>query len=103
MSREFFFSSRRRDTSCASVTGVQTCALPIYDTFGEIIVPGIAALAIYALLDGALRGPAVKSLASWIPDQLRAHDRHPTMVVVTTRSEEGRVGEAGVRKCRYRG
>src|SRR3546814_246120 len=26
----FFFSSRRRHTSCASVTGVQTCALPIF-------------------------------------------------------------------------
>src|SRR3546814_15522800 len=25
------FSSRRRHTSCALVTGVQTCALPIYD------------------------------------------------------------------------
>src|SRR3546814_8489086 len=25
----FFFSSRRRHTSCALVTGVQTCALPI--------------------------------------------------------------------------
>src|SRR3546814_8492965 len=27
----FFFSSRRRHTRCASVTGVQTCALPISD------------------------------------------------------------------------
>src|SRR3546814_10343754 len=27
----FFFSSRRRHTSCALVTGVQTCALPISD------------------------------------------------------------------------
>src|SRR3546814_4531957 len=27
----FFFSSRRRHTRCAVVTGVQTCALPIYD------------------------------------------------------------------------
>src|SRR3546814_11426616 len=27
----FFFSSRRRHTSCALVTGVQTCALPIFD------------------------------------------------------------------------
>src|SRR3546814_7137186 len=27
----FFFSSRRRHTSCALVTGVQTCALPICD------------------------------------------------------------------------
>src|SRR3546814_2967532 len=31
----FFFSSRRRHTRCALVTGVQTCALPIwtYRTF----------------------------------------------------------------------
>src|SRR3546814_6209238 len=27
--RDFFFSSRRRHTRCALVTGVQTCALPI--------------------------------------------------------------------------
>src|SRR3546814_18160950 len=29
--RMFFFSSRRRHTRCALVTGVQTCALPIYE------------------------------------------------------------------------
>src|SRR3546814_15880977 len=29
----FFFSSRRRHTRCALVTGVQTCALPIYPEF----------------------------------------------------------------------
>src|SRR3546814_7022612 len=28
----FFFSSRRRHTRCALVTGVQTCALPISST-----------------------------------------------------------------------
>src|SRR3546814_2397245 len=28
----FFVSSRGRHTSCALVTGVQTCALPIYGT-----------------------------------------------------------------------
>src|SRR3546814_5549024 len=33
----FFFSSRRRHTRCALVTGVQTCALPIYHG-----VPGMA-------------------------------------------------------------
>src|SRR3546814_10762723 len=27
--QDFFFSSRRRHTRCALVTGVQTCALPI--------------------------------------------------------------------------
>src|SRR3546814_2693004 len=32
----FFFSSRRRHTRCALVTGVQTCALPI-----SIIVAGL--------------------------------------------------------------
>src|SRR3546814_6554414 len=31
----FFFSSRRRHTSCALVTGVQTCALPISGTFRQ--------------------------------------------------------------------
>src|SRR3546814_8507554 len=31
----FFFSSRRRHTRCALVTGVQTCALPIYLGFRD--------------------------------------------------------------------
>src|SRR3546814_5350753 len=31
----FFFSSRRRHTRCALVTGVQTCALPIYGTLAD--------------------------------------------------------------------
>src|SRR3546814_1341199 len=30
MLSDFFFSSRRRHTRCALVTGVQACALPIY-------------------------------------------------------------------------
>src|SRR3546814_9051668 len=33
----FFFSSRRRHTRCALVTGVQTCALPIWVA---IVEPG---------------------------------------------------------------
>src|SRR3546814_5321031 len=31
----FFFSSRRRHTRCALVTGVQTCALPISEGVGQ--------------------------------------------------------------------
>src|SRR3546814_5336600 len=31
----FFFSSRRRHTRCALVTGVQTCALPIFHILPE--------------------------------------------------------------------
>src|SRR3546814_10044758 len=33
--RLFFFASRRRHTRCALVTGVQTCALPIYGCFRQ--------------------------------------------------------------------
>src|SRR3546814_728552 len=43
----FFFSSRRRHTSCALVTGVQTCALPIsprvlYELGAEVVPIGVA-------------------------------------------------------------
>src|SRR3546814_3886358 len=34
----FFFSSRRRHTRCALVTGVQTCALPIFEE-AEVLDP----------------------------------------------------------------
>src|SRR3546814_2273483 len=33
----FFFSSRRRHTRCALVTGVQTCALPIWPLVAKIL------------------------------------------------------------------
>src|SRR3546814_4841548 len=33
----FFFSSRRRHTRCALVTGVQTCALPIFGQAKELL------------------------------------------------------------------
>src|SRR3546814_3944218 len=39
--RFFFFSSRRRHTRCALVTGVQTCALPI--SFDRLRATGSAA------------------------------------------------------------
>src|SRR3546814_18375165 len=34
----FFFSSRRRHTRCALVTGVQTCALPIFLALGFFLL-----------------------------------------------------------------
>src|SRR3546814_1173159 len=39
----FFFSSRRRHTSCALVTGVQTCALPISRLAVDRVEHGCAA------------------------------------------------------------
>src|SRR3546814_5756658 len=43
----FFFSSRRRHTRCALVTGVQTCALPICGVAFPLVV--LTALLIYGL------------------------------------------------------
>src|SRR3546814_7974487 len=40
----FFFSSRRRHTRCALVTGVQTCALPISAARKDFIDPFLKAL-----------------------------------------------------------
>ena len=56
-----------------------------YDTFGEIIVLGIAALVIFALSQSLLRSPAVtRRLAAMIPEK-ESGDRHPMMLVVATR------------------
>ncbi len=56
-----------------------------FDTFGEITVLGIAALAIYALLDGALFGRVGRRLSAWSPDMPQSADRHPMIMVVATR------------------
>jgi multicomponent K+:H+ antiporter subunit A len=57
-----------------------------YDTYGEIIVLGIAALVIFALTEALLAGgPANDRLMTLRPDPRRAGDRHPLMMVVATR------------------
>ncbi|MCC9620680.1 monovalent cation/H+ antiporter subunit A [Thalassospira sp. MA62] len=56
-----------------------------FDTFGEIIVLGIAALSIFALIETVTQGEAAKRLASWVVDNRRSADRHPMMMVVATR------------------
>ena len=57
-----------------------------YDTYGEIIVLGIAALVIFALTEAVLRGPGGRWLANWDrPELPEAGDRHPLMMVVATR------------------
>src|SRR3546814_986102 len=48
----FFFASRRRHTSCTLVTGVQTCALPIFPSAGP------AAFGIIGPVHGAIVGLA---------------------------------------------
>ena len=56
-----------------------------FDTFGEIIVLGIAALGIFALLETAVRGVSGRRLRNWKPDMRESPERHPMMLVVATR------------------
>jgi len=56
-----------------------------FDTFGEIIVLGIAAVLIYALTEALLGGPVRARLLNRKPDKPLAGDMHPMMMVVLTR------------------
>src|SRR3546814_8824137 len=62
----FFFSSRRRHTRCALVTGVQTCALPIYllDWF-----PDWGAFKKYGVVAGTLIG-SYKAPDIWLKNKI---------------------------------
>src|SRR3546814_6532866 len=54
----FFFSSRRRHTRCALVTGVQTCALPICSEGEPAMNPMMPAEPAHAVSAPADSGPA---------------------------------------------
>ncbi len=56
-----------------------------YDTYGEIIVLGIAGMVIYALVHALVGGPAGRRLRERDFTQERSRDRHPLMMVVVTR------------------
>jgi multicomponent K+:H+ antiporter subunit A len=56
-----------------------------YDTFGEIIVLGIAGLVIYAMMHALLDGPAGRRLKNTDYSHDRSRDRHPLMMVIVTR------------------
>ncbi len=56
-----------------------------FDTFGEIIVLGIAALAIFALLQPAGRGISGRRLLALMDGIIRSPERHPMMLVVAGR------------------
>src|SRR3546814_7220375 len=104
----FFFSSRRRHTRCALVTGVQTCALPIYlgtaaiastvgaKTLGTPIIVGLNGSNIAYVLQGAI----LTGLLAIVVDL--ALGRLATRLQAWTRSEERRVGKECVSTCRSR-
>src|SRR3546814_1068000 len=100
----FFFSSRRRHTRCALVTGVQTCALPILRSVGFsywrlLRVPYIYACAL-ALLNLGIVG-YIQSYARYAYEGLRLELRSGALSA--SRSEERRVGKECVGTCRSRG
>src|SRR3546814_20199254 len=59
----FFFSSRRRHTRCALVTGVQTCALPIFPCFHGRIA---AAAGLATVSPGPPNIPRSSSVPTWL-------------------------------------
>src|SRR3546814_5942542 len=82
----FFFSSRRRHTRCALVTGVQTCALPIY---------------VNKILEGVEAAEGLD--ASDEDTEANASDEPSVFAVLRVlRSEERRVGKECVSTCRSR-
>ena len=57
-----------------------------YDTYGEIIVLGIAALILLALSEVLLASPAALRRLKALPKETESGDRHPMMLVVATRA-----------------
>ena len=83
---EFHIANSKSGGGGTNIVNVILVDFRGYDTFGEIIVLGIAALVIFALSEALLRaGPANDRLLAWRPDQRQAGDRHPMMLVVATR------------------
>ncbi|MBA3576434.1 MAG: monovalent cation/H+ antiporter subunit A [Sphingomonas sp.] len=68
-----------------NVVNVTLVDFRAFDTFGEIIVLGIAALAIFALLETATRGVSGYRLLHWKFETVNSPERHPMMMVVATR------------------
>src|SRR3546814_3690252 len=85
----FFFSSRRRHTRCALVTGVQTCALPISDGAQEV---KSLRCAVYTR----------KSTEDGLEQEFNSLDAQREACEAYIRSEERRVGKECVSTCRSR-
>src|SRR3546814_7317008 len=82
----FFFSSRRRHTRCALVTGVQTCALPIYisivsapESIGDLDRPP----------NGRTSGFAGFPAGLFLELPEHALDQHQYLVVAAVEAERG--------------
>src|SRR3546814_2319233 len=99
----FFFSSRRRHTRCALVTGVQTCALPICsliqdDPYGEAGQEGLefAAENLDIELGVTARFPAPPAAADFTAPigQLQGEDCEMVFMVATPTSTGAALAKA---------
>src|SRR3546814_11678413 len=114
----FFFSSRRRHTRCALVTGVQTCALPILLEIAfflgvqagrRLVEHQQARPRDHATGDFKAALVAVSQIACLAVGKLPyPHEIEPVdsvllrLLLGSARSEERRVGEGCVSTCRSR-
>src|SRR3546814_1528742 len=112
MSVFFFFSSRRLHTICALVTGVQTCALPIYAQGGvyqysNVAWDGVVAQGQSFWVQTNATQPSLTSTESvkvtnFDPSFFRINANETRENRLLIRSEERRVGKECVSTCRSR-
>src|SRR3546814_1741015 len=96
----FFITSRRRHTRCALVTGVQTCALPIYPEMPPKAATRIAELR--RLIDDANHRYHVLDEPDITDVEYDRLMRELEALEAEHRSEARRVGKECVSTCRYR-
>src|SRR3546814_14986890 len=82
----FFFSSRRRHTRCALVTGVQTCALPICWTtiWADCNDAGFSTVSLTFMADDAPRSVEVDTVGPGISMFRRDTILHPEVFAEIT-------------------
>src|SRR3546814_1854938 len=97
----FFFSSRRRHTRCALVTGVQTCALPISIALRRLVVEPEVVLDRNARVLQRQVDRLVLLMVG-VGDEHRGELVEGDDAVGLRRSEERRVGKECVSTCRSR-
>src|SRR3546814_9218907 len=96
----FLFSSRRRHTRCALVTGVQTCALPIYDAAALLV----DAQESRRIVDRLYGYPVSEVVWRKIRTGLSAgRVQSPSIRQVVERERERKIGRASCRErvCQY--
>src|SRR3546814_1021744 len=91
----FFFSSRRRHTRCALVTGVQTCALPI---FPDLNTGNNTYKAVQRSAGAVAIGPVLQGLNKPINDLSRGalvDDIVNTIAITALQAQADASGETG--------